>query len=120
MTTWAGHSSRTTGWMSSVFNMASGVAAFAGGSGVQSIQFPWEDSRLLFAVREPFVSRHSAASIVAGWIERDDALVVESLMPSGGVVFSDGIESDYLEFNAGALGGARCARQHASLVVKES
>ena len=36
-------------------------------------------------------------------------LVVESLMPSGGVIFSDGIESDYLEFNAGAVGRARRA-----------
>jgi NAD kinase len=109
----------STGWMSSVFHMAAGVAAFAGGSGVKSIQFAWEDPRLLFAVREPFVSRHSAASIVAGWIEAGEALVVESLMPSGGVVFSDGIEADYLEFNAGAVGRARRAHQHALLVVKE-
>ena len=28
--------------------------------------FAWEDPRLIFVVREPFVSRHSAASIVAG------------------------------------------------------
>ena len=107
----------STGWMSSVFNMASGVTTFAGGKRARSIQFPWEDPRLMFAVREPFVSRHSAASLVAGWVESDDALVVESLMPSGGVVFSDGIEADYLEFNAGAVGRARRARRRAVLVV---
>lgn len=110
----------STGWMSSVFNMAAGVTAFAGGQRAGSIQFAWEDPRLLFAVREPFVSRHSAASIVAGWIEDGQDLVIESRMPSGGVIFSDGIEQDYLEFNAGAIGRARRAKQRAMLVVKRS
>ncbi len=108
----------STGWMSSVFNMATGVTAFAGGQAAGSIQLAWEDPRLLFAVREPFVSRHSAASIVAGWIEDGGEIVIESRMPSGGVVFSDGIEQDYLEFNAGAIGRARRAQQRAMLVVK--
>jgi NAD kinase len=110
----------STGWMSSVFNMASGIAAFAGGSQVQRLQFAWEDARLLFAIREPFVSRHSSASIVAGWIEEGEEIVIESLMPSGGVVFSDGVELDFLEFNAGAVGRVHRASQHARLVVKGS
>ena len=110
----------STGWMSSVFNMASGVAAFAGGRSGPSIRFPWEDPRLLFAVREPFISRHSTATMVAGWIEKDDEIVLESLMPSGGVIFSDGIESDYLDFNSGAVGRARTAAQRAVLVVHGS
>jgi len=108
----------STGWMSSVFNMANGVISFAGGQGAGSIQLPWEDPRLLFAVREPFISRHSTASIVAGWIEDGEEIVIESLMPSGGVIFSDGIEQDYLEFNAGAIGRARRASRRAMLVVK--
>ena len=110
----------STGWMSSVFNMATGVTAFAGGRSADPIQFPWEDPRLLFAVREPFISRHSAASIVAGWIAEGDEIQIESLMPVGGVVFSDGIEQDYLEFNAGAIGRARRASQRAMLVVPGS
>ena len=108
----------STGWMSSVFNMATGVTAFAGGRGASGIQFPWEDPRLLFAVREPFVSRHSAASIVAGWIEDGQEIVIESRMPVGGVVFSDGVEQDYLEFNSGAIGRARRAQQRATLIVR--
>ena len=110
----------STGWMSSVFNMATGVTAFAGGQSAGSIQFAWEDPRLLFAVREPFVSRHSSASIVAGWIDDGQEIVIESRMPSGGVVFSDGIEQDYLEFNAGAIGRARRAQQRALLVVRQN
>ena len=107
----------STGWMSSVFNMAAGVTAFAGGHRARPLQFSWEDPRLIFAVREPFISRHSSASIVAGIIEHGNEIVLESLMPSGGVIFSDGIESDYLEFNAGAVGRARRARQLAVLVA---
>jgi NAD kinase len=110
----------STGWMSSVFNMAAGVTVFAGGKSADTIRFPWDDPRLLFAVREPFVSRHSAASIVAGWIDQGNEVVLESLMPSGGVVFSDGIEADRLEFNSGAVGRVRTARQHATLVVPRS
>jgi NAD kinase len=107
----------STGWMSSVFNMATGVTAFAGGQAARGVQFAWEDMRLLFAVREPFVSRHSAASIVAGWIEQGQEIQIESLMPSGGVVFSDGIEQDFLAFNSGAIGRVRRARDCAKLVV---
>jgi NAD kinase len=110
----------STGWMSSVFNMATGVTAFAGGQSGGPVQFAWEDPRLLFAVREPFISRHSSASIVAGWIEDGDEVRIESLMPSGGVIFSDGIEQDYLDFNSGAIGRARRASQRAILVVAES
>ena len=110
----------STGWMSSVFNMAAGVTALAGGQCGGRVQLEWEDPRLIFAVREPFTSRHSSASIIAGVVEHDDEVVLESLMPSGGVIFSDGVESDFLEFNAGAIGRARTASQHAMLVVKGS
>jgi NAD kinase len=110
----------STGWMSSVFNMAAGVTAFAGGAQAAAIRFSWEDPRLMFAVREPFVSRHSAATIVAGWIHADQEIVLESLMPSGGVIFSDGIEADFLDFNAGAIGTVRTAPQRATLVARRS
>jgi NAD kinase len=108
----------STGWMSSVFNMAAGVAAFAGGGRVTPIRFAWDDPRLMFAVREPFASRHSSASIVAGYIERGRDVTLHSQMPSGGVIFSDGMEADYLEFNAGAVGRVRAAHQQAVLVVE--
>ena len=107
----------STGWMSSVFNMAAGVTAFGGGYGASPMRLGWEDRRLIFAVREPFISRHSSAIIVAGLVEHTEEIVLESLMPSGGVIFSDGVESDYLEFNAGAVGRVRTARQRAMLVV---
>ena len=81
------------------------------------MRLDWEDRRLLYAVREPFHSRHSAADLVAGLVGPDDGLEIESLMPSGGVIFSDGIEADYLEFNSGAVARIRPAAQHARLIT---
>jgi NAD kinase len=107
----------STGWMSSVFNMAAGVTTFAGGRRGAPRRLDWEDRRLLFAVREPFVSRHSSAGIVAGILNEGTELVVESLMPSGGVIFSDGVESDFLAFNSGAVAHIRPAAQRALLVA---
>jgi hypothetical protein len=103
--------------MSSVFNMAAGVSRFIGGRAAAGLQLEWEDRRLLFAVREPFVSRHSSADLVAGLIQPGQELVLESLMPSAGVIFSDGVEADYLQFNAGAVARIRAAAQRANLVV---
>ena len=107
----------STGWVSSAFNMASGIAGFRGGLPVKRIQMPWEDPRLLYVVREPFLSRHSQIGIVTGMLKASDSLVLESLMPSGGVIFSDGVEADYLEFNSGALARISAAEQRAHLVV---
>jgi len=107
----------STGWLSSVFNMASGVARFCGGASVKPIRMPWEDPRLIYIVREPFVSRHSQANIVAGLLASGEELVLESLMPSGGAVFSDGMEADFLQFNSGAIATVRAADQRAHLVV---
>ena len=110
----------STGWMSSVFNMAAGVTAFAGGTRGRPVRFAWDDRRLIFVVREPFASLRSSAAIVAGLIEPEQEILLESLMPSGGVVFSDGIESDHLDFNAGTLADVRTAAQQAFLVVQGS
>ena len=107
----------STGWLSSVFNMASGVVRLLGHEIDERIHLDWEDRRLLWAVREPFVSRHSTADLVAGMVEEGDEMVVESLMPASGVIFSDGIESDFLAFNSGTIARIRVSEQAARLVV---
>jgi len=107
----------STGWMSSVFHMAAGVAALGGASPVKGMRLDWEDRRLLFVVREPFLSRHSQVNIVAGFLEPQDKLVLESQMPSGGVIFSDGMEADFLQFNSGATVTVAAAAETAQLVV---
>ena len=42
---------------------------------------------------------------------------LESLMPKNGKIFSDGIETDFLQFNSGAIATINIAQQKAKLVV---
>ncbi|HMP81060.1 MAG TPA: hypothetical protein PKD54_16515 [Pirellulaceae bacterium] len=107
----------STGWLSSIFNMARGVNAWTGGEPGKTLKLAWDERALAWVVREPFASRFSQAELVAGMLEYQDELVLESLMPEGGAVFSDGIESDYLEFNSGTTVRIRIADQQARIVV---
>ena len=107
----------STGWLSSMFNMAAGISRFAGQEPVAAKPFAWEDPRLFFVVREPFASRTSGAIIVAGEIAPEDALVLESHMPSGGVIFSDGMENDALVFDSPVVAHISAAEQQALLVM---
>lgn len=108
----------STGWMSSVFNMASGIARSRNAHEFDGLRLEWDDRRLMWAVREPFVSKTSSADLVAGLLNDGDELKVESLMPDAGVIFSDGIEYDFLPFNSGNIARLRASRQMARLVVR--
>jgi NAD kinase len=107
----------STGWLSSVFNMARGIAEFTQCEPPEPLRMTWEDRRLAWVVREPFASRHSEANLIAGLLDEGDELIVESLMPDGGVIFSDGIESDYLPFASGTIARIKASEQRAQLVV---
>lgn len=107
----------STGWLSSVYNMAQGLGRFLGADVPRGPQMKWEDRRLAWVVREPFVSRTSQANLVAGMIGAEDELILESLMPESGVIFSDGVESDYLQFNSGTIARIGVAAQQARLVT---
>ena len=107
----------STGWMSSVFNMASGVALSRNGESVEGLRLDWNDRRLMWAVREPFISKTSRADLVSGLLDEGHELVVESLMPDTGVIFSDGIEHDFLPFNSGTIARIKASHQTARLVV---
>ena len=108
----------STGWMSSVFNMAKGVAAFAGARMPKFEPMPWDARELRWVVREPFASRSTGAKIVAGNIRDGERLELESQMPVHGVIFSDGIEQDFLGFNSGAIASVGLADVSAQLVVR--
>jgi NAD kinase len=107
----------STGWLSSIFNETSGILSFLGGAPVPPMRIGWEEERLLFVVREPFLSRHSQAGIVAGILLPEAPLTLESQMPSAGVIFSDGVEADHLDFNSGAMATIGIAPEKANLVV---
>jgi NAD kinase len=78
---------------------------------------PWDSSELHFAVREPFPSRTSQTSLVYGRLTTSQSLSVRSLMPENGVIFSDGIEADRLEFNSGTEAQITVAERVGRLVV---
>ncbi len=108
----------STGWLSSVFNMAYGVAGMFE-KNLQRKQPKFRDDELLFAVREPFQSIRTQTGITAGIIRNQSALTLESLMPANGVIFSDGIEADFLKFNSGAVATIGIAKEKAVLVANE-
>lgn len=109
----------STGWMSSVYNMAAGIAAAERKSApVHRPKLESSSRELLWAVREPFASRTSSAELVAGRLNPGEEIVVESANPSGGVIFSDGIESDYLAFPSGTIARIAVAKQQARLVER--
>ncbi|NHJ05927.1 MAG: sugar kinase [Candidatus Heimdallarchaeota archaeon] len=84
----------------------------------EEYRFPWDANYLYFAVREPFVSKTSEANIVFDQIFQSEELVIESNMPENGVIFSDGIQEDYMEFNSGTIARISVAKKKAQLVVK--
>ena len=45
-------------------------------------------------------------------------LVITSQMPDNGIIFSDGIENDYLAFNSGAIAHIALAERKANLVIR--
>jgi NAD kinase len=105
----------SSGWFKSILAGAIGVTGqqshpLAGG-------FEWQAKKLHFTVREPFPSRTTGARLVFGEIQGEECLRLESHMPEHGVVFSDGIESDYLSFNSGTVLTVAVAADYGQLVV---
>lgn len=107
----------STGWFSSVLNMTHAISRFLGRPMQEEVQLSWEDRKLVWAVREPFQSRHSSTDLVAGFIQEGNELIVGSQITGNGVIFSDGIEEDFLEFNSGTIARFSVSNQKANLVV---
>lgn len=112
----------STGWMRSVFSGAAAVIEALGGS----VNMPphygqqdWGSNQLSYAVREPFPSKTTGTSLVFGQIDEHQTLSIESHMADHGVIFSDGIESDYLAFNAGSTVSVGIADKKARMLVKD-
>lgn len=106
----------STGWLSSIFNMTFGMHQFIEKNDTKKKKVKLKDDQLMFAVREPFQSKKSQTEIIAGILNGQTKLILESYMPSNGVIFSDGIESDFLRFNAGAIATIGVAKEKARLV----
>lgn len=112
----------STGWIQSVLAGSVGVVRSAcpriqGLPAQVDTRFDWAADYLRFAVREPFPSVKSQAGIVFGTIEGRRPLRVVSKMPEGGVIFSDGVESDATMFTSGAVAEVKVADRKAGLIV---
>ena len=111
----------STGWLQSVYAGAAGVMEACGGTFIpppHGGRLPWDSERLVFSVREPFPSRVTECSLVHGLFSKDSPLVVTSSMPMNGVIFSDGVESDYLDFNSGTTLTVEPAETETVLLTK--
>ena len=101
-----GHPDRWTG--------AAGISGTKSPVGHYPCNFP----QLLFSVREPFLGRSSKADIITGTIQLKEPLVVVSEMATSGVIFSDGIEKDFLPSNNGTRATITVLPEAGSLVVR--
>lgn len=111
----------STGWMRSVLTGATGIAAALAGkkpkTANQAVQpYDWDADFLHFSVREPWPSKTSRADITCGRITASAPLFLTSQMPERGVIFSDGIEADFLQFNSGTLAAITVAGKKGRLV----
>lgn len=94
----------STGWLRSVMAGATGVATALSGRPLDiAARGPvaWNADHLFFSVREPWPSKTSGAQITFGTVTATAPLRLVSQMPENGVIFSDGIEADFLQFNSG-------------------
>ena len=107
----------STGWLSSIFNMSFGIHKFIGKDDSKKKYAKLKDNQLMFAVREPFASKRTQIETTAGIITGKSKLIIQSFMPNNGLIFSDGIETDFLKFNSGAIATIGIADEKANLVT---
>jgi NAD kinase len=131
----------STGWLKSLLTGAAAITQSAGSVLAQRVagehmpqskpdrragakvrlnvrtEFAWDANYLFFTVREPFPTHITGASLVFGRVTPETPLSVESQMAENGVIFSDGIEKDYLEFNSGTRALVTLAERKGVLVV---
>ena len=110
----------STGWFKSLMTGAARVATASSGGKVKMEPhkgFAWDSDYLYYTVREPFPSKTSKATLVFGRITRNRPLKLISQTPEVGVIFSDGIESDFVAFNSGTQATITVAEKRGHLVV---
>lgn len=118
----------STGWLRSAAAGASGLAAAlrllpedapGAAAAAEQVRFDAEEASLRFCVREPWPSKTTGASLVHGRIRPGEALTIVSQMPQNGVIFSDGVEADYLPFDSGAVARIEVAEKRVHLLLPD-
>ena len=113
----------STGWLKSIIAGANGIAsALQGDFHPRPLwkPLPWDHPELIFSAREPFPSKSSETNLVYGGIHAGNPLILVSEMAQQGVIFSDGIEKDFLPFNNGTKATITVVPNAGTLVVRKS
>lgn len=96
----------STGWLTSLLGGATAIARELTGFELDvpaaARRLAWDEPKLVFTVREPFPSKTTQAELVFGEVSAARRLTIQSLMAENGVLFSDGVETDFIEFNSGS------------------
>jgi len=103
-----------TGWLSSV--VTGSTLLNKGRPHIPVDQMQWDSPYLWFVVREPYPFGDAGVTMTFGKIDKRHTLTIESGMPTNGVIFSDGIENDYLEFNSGMKASISLASQKGRMI----
>jgi len=112
----------SSGWLKSLLTGAATITQAAASEKVRKIrlnvktEFAWDANYLFYTVREPFPTKTTGASLVFGRVTPETPLILESRMAENGVIFSDGIEKDFLEFNSGTQATIGIAERKGVLV----
>jgi hypothetical protein len=115
----------STGWLRSILYGAGGILSSVSNkkelnkkeSIPLDLKYEWGERELIYTVREPFPSQTTGTSMVMGQIDQQRQLRITSCMPENGVIFSDGIESDFINFNSGTVVNINVAPEQGCLVV---
>ena len=110
----------STGWFRSLLTGAAGISGHNLDKQHEDLRehgFAWDADHLFFTVREPFPSRVTQTELVFGQVQQQAPLRVVSQMAGNGVIFSDGVEADFLEFNSGMTATIDVAGKSGQIVL---
>lgn len=109
----------STGWLSSVMNEANGLLGYFGMTDIiLDKKLNWDDDKLIYTVREPYKSPYTGTELVMGDITKNQTFQITSKMPENGVIFSDGMINDFIDFNSGKTVTVNCSNNKVNLVRK--
>lgn len=91
----------STGWLTSIMQGAEKIAGV--NKTKRTSSFEWDSNELRFSVREPFPSHITGTDLVYGDVTEAKALTIKSQMANHGVIFSDGMVDDFIDFNSGMV-----------------
>ncbi len=108
----------STGWFQSLLSGARGIAGNLNKDRANLQRgFAWSAEHLYFCVREPFPSQITGTDLVFGKVSKKQPLKISSHMPENGVIFSDGVLDDTIDFHSGLTATVGLADWQGRLVV---